>query len=116
MKKILAASLLCLLPSLGFNQSLVQNNNVEIQMDIFCGGDDLLNKIMFKYEEEPLISLGSIRKISGEVVRFPSILFMNTRTGTWSIVEERGKEFYCVISVGDNGSLIINEKEKRKYY
>lgn len=121
MKKMLA-TLLCLLPVLGFSQPAPEKgDSLLMSMNVICGGDKLLDKVMIGYGEMPMMKMDSIRIINKETVRFMAVLFVNEKTHSWTLVEDRGSELYCVIGAGSTISPIFLENQrnpemKRNYY
>lgn len=120
MKKILAA-LLIMLPVIGFAEpdEKKETKPLMMNMETICNDSSLLDLVMFKYGEMPVIKMESIRSVAKGVdnTSFVSVLFVNERTRSWTLIEERGP-LYCVIGVGINIQIVSDKKseEQTKYY
>ena len=101
MKKILF--LFCVLPTLAFSQITLPGDKVTQKMiiDVFCLNRPKIIEMIKGYEEEPIFTMSSIRKgKNNEAISFESILFVNVKTGSWTLVEEHGEKGYCVTALG----------------
>lgn len=69
------------------------------EMEMICGGDDLLTELSRKYGEQPvLMGDAQIRK-SGQNQPVMTILYTNPKTGSYTIllkIDDR----YCVMAAG----------------
>jgi len=120
MKSILAA-LLIMLPVIGFAEPKKKEESKPLMMNVetMCNDSSLLDLVMFKYGEMPVIKMESIRSLTkgDDTTSFVSVLFVNQKTRSWTLIEERGP-LYCVIGVGVNIRIFSDKQseEQTKYY
>jgi hypothetical protein len=73
---------------------------------IVCVPDEILKSSLSSYGEQPMLSLSSRRIAQSNDNRenreYPSVLFGNASTGSWTLVERQGEDIYCIIGVGEN--------------
>ena len=107
MKKLLV--LICFVPFLAFSQITLPGDKVTQKMviDVFCLSRPKIIEMIKGYEEEPIFTMSSIRKgKNNETISFESILFVNVKTGSWTLVEEHGEKGYCITALGTDMKFV----------
>lgn len=90
MKKILFAILL------SFSSFSFAQTTKNIKLECYPLKDVVLE--LNKFNEAPLLLANSFRS---EIERNVLIIFMNTETRTWTILEKYTEEIYCILAMGD---------------
>lgn len=97
---------LLLIPVLSFSQ----NKNIQsyIETKVICLDGDEVYSTLTQFGEKPMLMMSTTRTYGTEPdikEKFlPTILFVNPKTGTWSIVERHSDNMSCVTSVGQQMS------------
>jgi hypothetical protein len=75
-----------------------------IQTKIICTEDKVIYSSLDEYGEKPLLHMISHRKIKDgneeSIESYPTILFVNPTTGTWTLVEKHTENILCVVTIG----------------
>jgi hypothetical protein len=100
MKKMLAS--LLMLPTIAYSQT---NNAEEVKLNVICVTLEVLEQVLSEFEELPIIRGKSIR----ETTESPMVLFMNSQTKTWTIIERNKSGKYCILAVGENLEPVPNK-------
>jgi len=96
MKK-LVAGLIALSASFTYAQDkAVQTVNVPV----YCVQAKPLQDVLDEYSELPFMKVTSVRTVDGKQMSFPSIIFINMETQTYTIVERIADTTYCIIASG----------------
>ena len=103
--------MLMIFPLVSFAQ---KENNITYQN--VCVNLNVLESTLQEFEEIPFVRGLSNRDPMGIV---PLVIFVNPKTGSWSIIEKIETNRYCVLAVGDNFEAVPNNlkeelKEERK--
>tara|TARA_B110000444_G_scaffold81181_1_gene76746 strand:- start:2879 stop:3286 length:408 start_codon:yes stop_codon:yes gene_type:complete len=71
---------------------------------IDCGPyNEILGIVQGQYGEEPFAIFETFIQIpNGQIVTGPSALYVNTETGTWSVVVEIQSSGLCIVNMGKN--------------
>ena len=117
MKNMLAT--LLILPTVAFSQS---NGADEIKINTYCVTLQTLEDVLSEFDELPMIRGKSSRENKSEVTESPLVVFMNSKTKTWTIIERNTSGKYCILAVGENmepvpGNIIediIKERQGKK--
>jgi hypothetical protein len=72
------------------------------QFESRCAGWDLMLETLKRFQELPLTSMVSHREIGGQPRDLDAVLFANSRTGTWTLVEQVGPDLFCITGMGDS--------------
>ena len=100
MKKIL--TLLLLLPAVAFcNEMDPDDELVYSDTKIVCMKGASLFSALTKYNEIPMLSMLSYRRSEMGQTNYETRLFVNSSTGTWTLVERREGDLYCVSALGE---------------
>lgn len=67
-----------------------------------CVSGQELAGTLLEYRELPLFSMINSRQVLGQFRDFPSYLFANIETGTWTLVDKVSEDVYCVIAMGSD--------------
>lgn len=67
-----------------------------IKIDTVCGTPDQLYYYLDKLQEKPMLQMISQRGTN----EFSTVLFVNAKTQSYTIVEEISEKLYCVIGSG----------------
>lgn len=107
MKKLFAVLCLGLAASsvLAQKQSRVET----IRFEATCGSVQTMASFLKEFGEKPTLTLVSNRDINGDIVAFPSMLFVNFETKTWTLVEQVTKTRFCVTATGDEVKPYIEQ-------
>jgi hypothetical protein len=94
MKKLLI--LLCVIPSLVFAKEVINEPRT-----ISCLNKENIYKILGEFDEVPFIRALNAPVLG--VANFNSlVIFVNLKTGSFTIVEKVEEQKYCVLAVGGN--------------
>lgn len=96
MKKLLA--ILLMMPVIAFSQTDEKVTIKTIQTE--CVDVKILNEIVAEFDELPFIRGLSNREVSKTVIQHSMVLFVNAKTGTWTVVEKTFDGLYCFLAVG----------------
>lgn len=100
MKKLLA-TLLIMLPVMAIGQPKGQIINL-IGM---CVGELQFSETMTSYGEVPFLTMLTMRPVDKELENFkgyPTVMFMNPSTLSWTLAEKRSDNDYCITAMGQN--------------
>ena len=101
MKKLLLL-LACLIVGPTVAQSNKDTERLQVvKIDAYCMSEDTMSEITEKYQERPLLAMKSAREVSGKSLEFITILFANSKTSSWTLVEQVTENVYCVVATGD---------------
>ena len=103
MKKLLIS--LLFLPTIAFANELVL-------FQAMCLDRETMQKVLSDNNEEPFAT-GVGHRVSGDTKVFhPAVMFVNSKTGSWTLVEITSENMYCITSVGSKMQPYI-ESNKR---
>jgi len=94
--------------SILFFSSLLQAQTV--MMPVECGSLKELAEVVTEYEEKPFAVAETVRQVNGSPKTFTVLIFVNIKTGSWTIAEKISDGKYCVTSGGKNFNLIEQTK------
>lgn len=104
MKKFLLPLLLFPVMAIGNNTNVEQQEFDLIQTKIICTEDKVIYSSLDEYGEKPMVHMVSHRKINDgteeSINSYPTILFVNPNTGTWTLVEKHTENILCVVTIG----------------
>ncbi|MAI17789.1 MAG: hypothetical protein CMH04_03925 [Marinovum sp.] len=93
--------------------TLAEQNNVDIPLlfwatkPVQCAHPDEIIKIPEAYGEDPMITgTGLATMPNGVGMEVQIVLGVNTKTGTWTLIEINGPEQACVLGSGKDITLI----------
>jgi hypothetical protein len=67
-----------------------------------CVNIETLADILKEFQEDPAMTMISIRESNGDFVNNSLVLFINYETKTWTLAEQTQSNRYCVIATGEN--------------
>lgn len=73
-----------------------------INLPIYCISIETLSEVLEKHGEEAAMTMSSSRDIQDQIITSSTVLFVNFKTKTWTMVERLTNDNYCVIAIGDN--------------
>jgi hypothetical protein len=114
MKRILA-TLLIMLPVMAKGQQDLKGELVDLIG--MCVGAIQFAETMTSYGEIPFVTMITMRPLDKKMEKFeeyPTVLFVNPDTRTWTLAEKRGNNKYCVTGVGENAAPYIDDSTKVK--
>ncbi len=91
---VLAAALL-------FSSQAFSQNRIS-QFAATCVNIETLADILKEFQEDPAMTMISIRESNGDFVNNSLVLFINYETKTWTLAEQTQRNRYCVIATGEN--------------
>jgi hypothetical protein len=100
---------------LGFAMTLTQAQ--QISVPAYCVSSQDLQDSLTEWKELPTAQGKSLRKVDKDTVTGKLVIFINPKTGTWTIVEELTKDKFCVIAMGEEFSPVpkdVIKEEKRR--
>lgn len=101
MKKILIILIVCLalVPVIG----MVQNKESPLRkVEVVCGNEkEIIGTIMEDYKELPLATMISFRKQGDEELELISVLLVNPKSKSWTLVEKWNDSTYCIAATGN---------------
>jgi hypothetical protein len=105
MKKMLA--IILMVPTLVFSNSeektTIKNTKVE------CVSINSLDEILKEFDELPFVRGISNRNSGQTTIQNSLVLFVNAKTGSWSLVEKTNDGLYCFLAVGMNFEPVPSE-------
>lgn len=113
LKKIIASLVVTLgLTNLSFAAS---EGPIFISVKFVCVDDMTLAKTLGKYGEEPMMTMTTFRDIDGKgtFVENTTVLFLNLKTKSWTLVEQIHNNLYCIPSLGDNIKPYLDKTENK---
>lgn len=69
-----------------------------MRLNVGCASGQSMMAVLMEYDELPMLEMITGR---GEEIRNRSVLFVNSKTGTYSLLEQIEKDLWCVISTGN---------------
>lgn len=99
MKKLLATLLLAL-PVIGFSQ----NRGQIIDLLGMCIAPVQFAETLASYGEIPMMTMITHRMTDATIEKFesyPTVLFVNPNTGSWTLAEKRDENNYCITAIGE---------------
>ena len=115
MKKILA-TLLVMLPVMAMSQQELKGELVDLVG--MCVGEIQFAETMTSYGEIPFVTMMTVRPVDKTMENYeeyPTVLFMNPDTRTWTLAEKRGNNNYCVTGVGENAAPYVDDTANKRY-
>lgn len=109
MKKILATLLMIPLVAFSQNEKPVVKGNLEID----CFSYSTFASFIKEFEEQAFLVMTSGRDTKSGVAYVSAVLFVNTKTKTWTFVE-KVEDLYCVVATGSE--IRPFEVKDRKFY
>lgn len=101
-------SLFLFLPCITF----AQLKDTKHYYEVFCLDLASLEATLNEFGEIPFTRGSSSREPLGKV---PLVIFVNPKTGSWSIVEKIDTNFYCVLGIGTGFEAVPSEKKSEVY-
>lgn len=99
MKKILM--LLLLSPAVAFCNEIDPDELIYSDTKIVCSKGSVVFPTLNNYSEIPMLSMVSYRRSEMGQTKYETRLFVNSSTGTWTLVERREDDLYCVSALGE---------------
>jgi len=115
MKKILA-TLLIMLPVMAKSQQELKGELIDLIG--MCVGAVQFAETMSSYGEVPFVTMTTIRPLDKAMEKFdeyPTVLFLNPNTRTWTLAEKRGENNYCVTGVGEKAAPFVDSPTTNRY-
>jgi hypothetical protein len=112
--KIVTILTIILLVILFTGKSYSQNKSDSflVQLKAVCMTEKDLERILdVEFEEIPMLTMTSRREIEGLWISIPTVMFANPKTQSWTMVEQWGKNQYCITGVGINVSPYIESNK-----
>lgn len=103
MKKLLIS--LLFLPTIAFANELVL-------FQAMCLDRETMDKVLSDNKEEPFVTGVGHRVSEGDKVYHPTVIFMNPKTGSWTLVEITSENKYCITAVGSKMLPYIENNKK----
>jgi hypothetical protein len=100
MKKIFA--MLLLMPSLALANPKIQKD------ETICLNSNELTETINEFKELPYVRGISV-PISRDDVKFSLVVFVNPKTGSFTIAEKRADNLYCIIAIGTDFAPVPKE-------
>jgi hypothetical protein len=107
MKKLLA--ILLMMPVIAVSDVRIIEVNSEVKtvpIPSYCVTLQHLSDILDEHDELPLIRGKSVRETDKEPSVNPLVVFMNGKTGSWTIAEKMPSNLYCIIAVGSGMQMV----------
>lgn len=78
-----------------------------IQVPMICVDKSEMVETLGEFNELPMMTMRTIRDLDGRPFETKTILFVNPKTRTWTIVEQIGDAF-CALSAGSSAAPYID--------
>jgi UDP-glucose 4-epimerase len=75
---------------------------------LVCVTAQELVPVLEKYQEKPILKFSAHRVVGNSVVNLPSVLYMNSTTKTWTLIEQWAEDLFCVVSIGSDSEPILS--------
>lgn len=98
LKQILASLAL----TVGIIHPSIASDIVQFPTRLVCADYETIKKNIEKFKEIPFVTMESYREIGNTVVATTTVMFVNPKTKTYTLVEELNEDLYCIISLGEN--------------
>jgi len=103
MKKILLPLLLFPVLAIG-NSTGEEQEFMFVQNKMVCVQAEVVYSSLDEYGEKPMMHMVSQRRTNDEngesINSYPTIMFVNPNTGTWSLVEKHTENILCIVGIG----------------
>lgn len=76
-------------------------DSVLIKLDTVCASEDKLIKVLNEYKEIPMLKMVSKRMFGDKLQELSTVMFVNSTTQTYTLVEQISETLYCVIATGE---------------
>jgi hypothetical protein len=84
--------------------SQTANQIQQRSLDALCVDEiTLTDSIIKEYGESAMLTMVSSRDVNGKTVDFATVMFVNPKTRSWTMVEKWDDKTFCIVGVG--GSL-----------
>lgn len=84
---------------LGFFVTVAQSQQINIPS--LCISAEELQKAMLEWNELPVARGLSSRNVDNDVIASQLTIFINAKTGSWTIIEELAQNRFCIVAIGD---------------
>jgi hypothetical protein len=74
-----------------------------------CINIESLTDVVTEFGEDASLTMNSVRETRQGSVKIPTVMFINYKTKTWTLVERVEHDIYCVIATGENISPYIKK-------
>ena len=105
-----------MLPVMAMSQQQLKGELIDLVG--MCVGEIQFAETMASYGEIPFVTMVTIRPVDKAMEKFaeyPTVLFINPDTRTWTIAEKRGNNNYCVTGVGENAAPYVDDTANKRY-
>jgi hypothetical protein len=69
---------------------------------LMCVNEQQLSATLDDFQETPAMTMISTRIIMGQEVANSTVLFVNYKERTWTLVEKISEDMYCISALGSN--------------
>jgi hypothetical protein len=87
--------------TVGLHHPSIASESGVIKVEVVCTTIQTLDEVLTKYGEEAALMMVAIRESSGNIRANPVVFFMNSKTKTWTLVEQISEKEYCIIAMGE---------------
>lgn len=104
--------IISMVATLCVNSAVAQNElepTFRTSVDVACTSAQIFGDTMLKYGETPIGRGHSVRNIGGVTMVTNTVLFMNLKTGSWTLAEKFADNAFCVIAMGQNWEVYAPE-------
>ena len=70
--------------------------------DAICTTPQIFAETLYNYGEIPIMRGQSLRSVNDTMVSMITVLFMNPKTGSWTLAEQMAGDTICVIAMGQD--------------
>lgn len=98
LKKALASLAL----TVGLPLHSMASDVVQFPTRLACTDYKTIIKNVDKFKEKPFAIMESFRDFNGTVLTTTTLLFVNPKTKSYTMVEKFNDDLYCVVSMGEN--------------
>lgn len=101
MRKFLASLAL----TVGLTHPSIASEVIQIDTKLTCVSWETLNEALEKYGEIPFVNMTAYRALrNNDVMSLPTVMFVNPKTKSYTLVEKFSEQLYCVVSIGEQVS------------
>lgn len=93
--------------------AIANESSLVLNTSLLCTTSKGLEQVLDKHGEEAALTAMGIRDIDGNFVAVSTVLFINPKTKSWTLVEKIKEDLYCVAALGESISPYISEEKNR---
>lgn len=87
----------------------------KLPLEGYCLNKEQFRETLRTYQESPILSFDSLRlNKNSEAIPHEAVLFINPKTGTWTLFEDHGDKGYCIVAMGESAKPLYSRNMKNE--